>query len=137
MMPGQMPQPGMPPAPGGAPGAMPGADPQATGPLGSPGMHPQEASGEHAQGMAMAQSAIEMLSMSLPLIGAMSDEGEAIMTALKSLTKKIGLKAQQHGELVPAQIEMLKNSAAGGPDVSTMLAMRGGGQGGMQSQPGM
>lgn len=116
--------------PGGAPA------PDSAGPLGSPGMHPQDMKGEQAQGLAMAQMAIETLSMSLPLLGAQSEEGEAVLSALKALTRKLGMKAQQHEGLVPAQIEMLKNSAAGGPDVSTLLAMQGG-QGGQQSQPQM
>lgn len=116
---------------------MPGAPPpDSAGPLGSPGMHPQDMQGEQAQGLAMAQTAIELLSMSLPLLGAGSEEGDAVLSALKSLTKKLGMKAQQHEGLVPAQIEMLKNSAAGGPDVSTLLAMQGG-QGGQQPQPQM
>ena len=131
-MPGQA---GAPQMPQGMPGQPP--SPPATGaagPAGSPMTNPQQMEGERAQGLAMAQTAIELLSMSLPMLSVQSEEGEAVLSALKSLSRKLGIKAQNQSNLMPAQIEMLRNSQVGGPDVATMLAMQG--RGG-QPQQGM
>jgi hypothetical protein len=108
--------------------------PGGSGPVGSPITEPQPHDGDKAQAMSQVQMALDLLSQALPGLGAQTPEGEAVLKALQALSKKVGIKAQQHGNLVPAQIEMMKNAAVGGPDVAQLLAMqRGGGQ---QQPPG-
>ena len=99
------------------------------GPGGSPLTQPGKHEGDKAQAMTQVQMAIDLLSQSLPGLGVMTPEGEAVMSALKALSRKVGVKAQQNAALLPAQIEMMKNAASGGPEVAQMLALqRGAGQ---------
>lgn len=120
---------GAPPSPMRGPMApgMPGpGGPGPTGPgaLGSPMPTPNENEGHKAMALAQVKMAIDLLARAVAGFGAASEEGDAVFSAFKSLQRKLGLKAGEHGNLVPAQIEMMKNATVGGPDTGQMLAMQ-------------
>lgn len=87
---------------------------------------PQGNQGDKAQGIAMVQMAIQVLGQAIPKLGVMTEEGQAVLAAVKALSKKTGQKAGEAQSLMPAQIEMMKNAAGGGPDVAKVLAMQRG-----------
>ena len=91
---------------------------------------PQGNQGDKQQGMAMVQLAIQVLGQAVSKLGVLTEEGQAVLSALKSLSKKTGQKGQEAQSLMPAQIEMMKNAAGGGPDVAKVLAMQRGAGGG-------
>ena len=56
------------------------------------------------KGMALVQTGIKILSMSLPALGAMSPEGSSVITAIKSLEKHFGEQSHVGKQLIPAEM---------------------------------
>lgn len=112
-----------PPQPGaGAPGGMPGM-PVEPGPMAAPMSTPQEPAGTKQGGMVQVTMALELMSQALPQIGAHTEEGQAVLTALKSLSKLFGQPKQK--ELIPAEVAQmvggLPQMGGGGPDLQAMM----------------
>lgn len=63
--------------------------------------------GLRSRGLVMLAAAIKALTAALPMVGAASDEGQAVLKALQSLTKALpqevdeGLKQAEHQALKP------------------------------------
>lgn len=93
-------------APAGGPAA-PGAPGSA--PMGAPMATPEPAAGQHQAAIVNVQMAINMLEQALPILGSHTDEGQIVLTALKSLSKQFGETKSQ--ELVPAELQMMMQSA--------------------------
>ena len=100
--------------------------------MGSPMPTPNENEGHKAMALAQVKMAIDLLARAVAGFGAASEEGDAVFSAFKSLQRKLGLKAAEHGNLAPAQIEMLKHASAGSPQTQEMMSL----QGGKPPQPG-
>ena len=109
--------------PGGAPvppppGAMaPGAGslapiiggPEATPPAPAPMATPEPKEGLRQAAMVNVQMAIDLLTQSLPALGSTSDEGDAVLNAVKTLSKRFGKSESKTKELIPAEIlQMIK-----------------------------
>jgi len=94
---------GVGPPPGG-PG--PGATPPG-GPTGSPMSQPQQAEGLKTAARVNITMAIDILQQSLPAMGAATEEGQAVLNALKTLTKAFGKTETKSRELIPAEIMQL------------------------------
>ena len=120
----------MPPPPGmgGDAGAMAPAigDPEATGPVPGPMATPEPKEGLRQSAMVNVQMAIDLLTQSLPAIGSTTEEGQSILNAVKSLTRKFGKSEAKSKELVPAEILQMIRSLpqAGGatPEAKAMMA---------------
>jgi hypothetical protein len=76
--------------------------------------------------MVNVQMAIDLLTQSLPSIGSTTEEGQAVLNAVKSLTRKFGKSEAKSKELVPAEILQMIRSLpqAGGatPEAKAMMA---------------
>src|ERR1700691_5367880 len=96
-VPGQMPQ----AAPAGA--APPGAAPQTGGPSASPMMTPQQPKGQQASGKAKVMIAIHILKTSMVHLG-LGEDFQAVLDAVKTLTKKFGKTEEDSKQIMPAEI---------------------------------
>lgn len=106
---------GMPPAPGG-PGAGPTPTPMTT---------PQPNEGLKKAARVQIQMAIKLLQQQLPHFEFDSEEGKAVMDALKNLTRGFGKSEEKDRQLFPAEIMQLLSGAAAPP--SPMAAAGGAG----------
>lgn len=111
-------------APPGAPGAGMGG-----GPVSAPMSTPQPNEGEKHAAMSQVQMAIDLLEQTLAPFGSETDEGQAILAALKTLSSKFGDKKEKARGLIPSEIMNLVSSLPKG------MAPPGGGQ--QPPQPGM
>ena len=109
------------PQPG--PGGMPG-------PAGAPMQTPQNAEGDKAHGAAIVETGMQLLMSALPLLGATSEEAKVLFECLGKLGKTFG--KSNAGELVPAQLQMLRKGTSPSPE---MMAMQQGAA--QQKPPGM
>lgn len=104
----------VPPPPGAmAPGAGPLAPmiggPEATPPVPAPMATPEPKEGLRQAAMVNVQMAIDLLTQSLPALGSTSDEGDAVLNAVKTLSKRFGKSESKTKELIPAEIlQMIK-----------------------------
>lgn len=85
-------------------GAMPAAG---IPPTSSPMATPQPGAGLAQAARTSVQAAIDVLQQALPALGATSDEGQAVLNALKTLTKSFGRSESKNRELMPAEIMQL------------------------------
>ena len=100
---------------------------------------PQENKGEQKGAMVQVQMAIDILEQALPAFGSETEEGHAVLDALKGLSKKFASKRDKGRELIPSEIMNLVSSMPKPQGV----AMPGGAPGGAppgaapQPQPAM
>ncbi len=122
----------------------PGNQPNAA-PVSSPMSTPQKNLGEQRAAMSQIQMAMDLLEQTLPAFGSESEEGGAVLDALRNLSKKFGSSREKGRALVPSEIMNLvaslpKGATAGGtpqmpPQIQQLMAqMQAGGAGGA---PGM
>lgn len=110
------------------------------GPMAAPMSTPQEPEGQRQGGMVQVSMALEIMSQALPQIGAHTEEGQAVLKALTSLSKLFGQPKQK--ELIPAEVAQMVGAmpsmGGGGPDLKAMMGGQGSPQG-MQAGgvPGM
>lgn len=90
--------------PPGAPSLTPPAAPGAGGPLSAPMNTPEPMKGLQANGRVQVIQAMDMLTQALPSLGIMSEEGQAVNSALKSLANVFGKSEAKSRELMPAEI---------------------------------
>lgn len=81
-----------------------------SGPVSSPMMTQQPNDGEKQAAEAQVQIAIAILEQTLHPLGSSSDEGRAVLTALKTLGDKFGSSREKGRELVPSEIMNLMAS---------------------------
>ncbi len=98
-------------APGPNPGtaAAPGNEPPGGGPMATPA--PKE--GEAQQAMVNVSMVFQLLEKSLPAFGSQSDEGKAVLNALKTLNGVFGKERPKADELIPAQLQQLMQQIPG------------------------
>ena len=67
--------------------------------------------------MAQIGNCLDLMEITLPKLGAETEEGQAVMDALRSLAKVFGKHRSQMKELQPAQMQMMLRGmpAPGGP----------------------
>ena len=75
-----------------------------TPPTGAPMSTPQPKEGERLAAKVNVQMAMDLLQQSLPAFGAESEEGKAIMSVVKNLSKSFGEREAKTRELIPAEI---------------------------------
>lgn len=73
-------------------------------PMGAPMTTPEPKLGEKETASINVQTAMDLLEQALPKIGADSEEGKAIMSAVTGLTKIFGKREAKNRELMPAEI---------------------------------
>ena len=95
---------------GGPPTAGP---PGAAGPAPGPMMTPQKAGGHTAGAKAAVMVAMKVLEQTLPAFGATTDEGKAVLAAIKAVAKAFGEQESKDKELMPAEIQQLLSGLAG------------------------
>lgn len=100
-----MPPQGVSPPPSDTPG-MPSA-----APLSGPMSTPEPADGQKQAGVVNIHMAISLLEQALPMLGSQSDEGQLVLTSLKSLSKHFGSSGGK--ELVPSELKMLMQQQGG------------------------
>lgn len=81
--------------------------------------------GARQMGMVQVETAMQMLEKALPTLGSNTPEGQACLSALKTLSGKF--QRQKSQELVPAQIAEMARAQQASP-IAQM--MQGGGAGG-------
>lgn len=98
------------PGGGGAAGAMPPgapAQPAMTAPGTSPMATPQQPKGLQQAEKVHVMMSMDLLAHAIPALGAQSEEGQAVMKALQTLSKVFGKTQDKSRELVPAEILQL------------------------------
>jgi hypothetical protein len=76
----------------------------------SPMSTPQPNEGEKQGASVQVQMAMDLLEQTLSAFGSESDEGQAVLTALKSLGGKFGSKREKGRDLIPSEIMNLVSS---------------------------
>lgn len=82
---------------------------------------PQQAEGLKQAARVNVTMAIDILQQALPAMGAASEEGQALLNALKTLTKAFGQTEQKSRELIPAEIAQMLSAL---PQTNPSPAMR-------------
>lgn len=95
--------------PGGAPDAGPSADPS-VGPMGAPMATPEPKNGKKEAAMVSLGQAQDLIEQVLPTLGSESEDGQALIAAIRALTKVIGPRKPKVGELQNAEIMQLIQS---------------------------
>ena len=73
-------------------------------PVSAPMSTPQDNAGDKQGAMAQVQMATKILEQTLAAFGSSSDEGKAVLDALKGLGKAFGASAEKGKDLIPAEI---------------------------------
>ena len=94
---------GVPPSP--APGTE--MSDASTAPAAAPMSTPEPKMGNREGAMVNISMAMDLIEQSLPALGAESDEGRKVLSALRTLTDIIGPKKQKTGELQQSEILQL------------------------------
>ena len=84
--------------------------PPPSGPVSAPMSTPQENEGEKMQAKSQVQMAIKLLEQAIAPLGSDSDEGQAVLDAIKKLGGKFGKDKEKSGSLVPSEIMNLVSS---------------------------
>lgn len=93
----------------GAPGAATSGAPGA-----SPMLSPQgKQAGMQAQGKVRVQVATHILTLALKDLGPMSQDSQAVLKAISTLTKQFGKSEDESKPLIPAEIQQALQPAAG------------------------
>ena len=116
------------PAPGA--GTMDQAAPGNMPPAGGPMSTPQPKEGLTQAAMVNISMVMQLLEQSLGAFGSHTPEGEAVLNALKTLTKKFGASQQKSNQLIPAELmqlmQAIPGAGGGSPAAKTMGAMPSG-----------
>lgn len=100
-----------------------------TPPASSPMSTPQSNEGDKQGAMAQIQMATKILEQTLAAFGSDTEEGMAVLDALRGLGKKFGAGAEKGKDLIPSEIMNM----VGGLPQSSQAQMQP--QGGGQQQP--
>jgi len=100
-------------APGGPMPPPSGGQPKPPSPSAGPMMTPQPKAGNQAGGRADIQVTIKKLTMNLQQFPPGTEQGDAIMKAIATLTKAFGETASKDKELMPAEIAQAVSGLAG------------------------
>lgn len=87
---------------------------------------PQAPDGQKQAAMAQIGNCLDLMEITLPKLGAETEEGQAVMDALRSLAKVFGKHRSQMKELQPAQMAMMARGmpGMGGPPGGMPPGMR-------------
>lgn len=102
---------------GGGTNAAPGANPMSAAapgnqpPAGGPMATPQPKEGVTQAGLVQVSLALNALEQALPAFGSATEEGKAVLSALKTLSGKFGRQRQESDKLVPAELMQLVQGA--------------------------
>lgn len=116
---------------GGGTGTSPGPNPMQaaapgnTAPAGGPMSSPQPKEGLSQAAMVNVSMVFKLLEQSLQVFGSQSEQGKAILSALKTLTGQFGQDRAKSESLIPAELMQLIQSvpgAGGGPPASQAMA---------------
>jgi len=94
-------------------GGPPTTGPTDAGPAPGPMMTPQKAGGHTAGAKAAVMVAMKVMEQSLPAFGATTEEGKAVLNAIKAIAKVFGEQESKDKELMPAEIQQLLSGLAG------------------------
>ncbi len=78
--------------------------PGVAAPAGAPMTVPQQHSGLVAAAIVKVQTAIKLLEQSVPVLGASSDDGQAVLGALKTIGARFGGNGDASQSLQPAEV---------------------------------
>ena len=78
--------------------------PPAQGPVSAPMSTPQPNEGEKQHAMAKVQMSIDLMEQTLSAFGSETEEGQAILSALKTLSGKFSSKKEKSRGLIPSEI---------------------------------
>lgn len=113
-------QPGMPAAPppaqAGAPGPASGQPSFGSSPVSQPVAN----KGHQAAGLSRLSVAVKVLEEALPLLGAATEPGQAVITALKSLSKHVPAGAVSPGVQQSTMEKLMLAQKQAGPQVAAM-----------------
>lgn len=120
-------------ASGGGTGTSPGPNPMAAAapgnaaPAGGPMTTPQPKEGLSQAAMVNISMTFKLLEQSLQVFGSQSEQGKAVLSALKTLTGAFGEDRSKAESLIPAELMQLVQSipgmGGGNPAQKTMGAM--------------
>ena len=85
--------------------------------------------GQEAASLAMIRNAVDMLTKALSGLGAESEPGQAILTALKALSKHVPQGATTPGAQQAGMQQFMMEQRQKAPLLAALAAMRGGGAG--------
>jgi hypothetical protein len=74
---------------------------------------PGAPNGQRDAAMAQIGNCLDLMEITLPQLGAETEEGQAVMDALRSLAKVFGKHRSQMQELQPAQMQMMLRGMPG------------------------
>lgn len=97
-----------------------------TPPAAGPMTTPQPKEGLTQAAMVNVSMVFQLLEQSLPAFGSQSEEGQAILSALKTLTSKFGKERQKADSLIPAELMQLLQSIPGAGGGSPAAKQLGG-----------
>src|ERR1700686_622637 len=95
-----------------------GASPAMSAPGTAPMSTPQEPKGLQQASKVHVMMSMDLLAQAIPALGPSSEEGQAVMKALQTLSKAFGAVQDKSREMVPAEILQLLSAlpqAGGGP----------------------
>lgn len=125
------------PQPSGGPQGTPGSDPSGQPPIGSsPATQPVANRGLQAAGLAKLQVVVKQLESLLPVFGAGSEAGKAVLESLNKLAKHVQPGSVSPGVEQNALQELMMKLRQGAPQVAAMKAASMGGAGGAPQAPG-
>lgn len=118
------PMPGAPPPAQAGAGTLPGQPPFGSSPV----QMPTPDRGNQAAALAKVSTAVRILELALPELGATSEAGKAVLTAVNSLAKHIPPGSINPGVENSSMMQMMSQQKQEQPMISALRAM---GQGGM------
>lgn len=89
-------------------------------PSGGPMSTPQPKEGLQQAAMVKISMTLQMLEQALPAFGSASEQGKAILNALKTLTNTFGKSRAEGDKMIPAELMELVQGMKGGPAAQTM-----------------
>lgn len=92
-------------------------------PGGGPMSTPQPKEGLAQAAMIQVSMALQLLERSLPAFGSATDQGKAVLNALKTLTNTFGKQRAESDKMIPAELLQMVQGMKGGPAAQAMGAM--------------
>lgn len=90
-----------------------GGSPADGAPAAAPMMTPQEPAGQKEGARVNVLMAVKMLERALADFGSTSEEGQAVLSAIKGLARKFGETQDKSEELMPAEMGIIQQALAG------------------------
>lgn len=90
-----------------------GGSPADGAPAAAPMMTPQEPAGQKEGARVNVLMAVKILERALADFGATTEEGQAVLSAIKGLAKKFGATQDKSEELMPAEMGIIQQALAG------------------------